>query len=371
MKRIAIIIGTRPEAIKLFPVYNVLLQSGKVNVSLISTGQHRQMLEQTLSIFGIKPDLELNVMTDNQTLPQLTARLTTALEEALTSVQPDCVVVQGDTTSAMTGALVSYYLNIPVAHVEAGLRTFNKHAPFPEEINRKIISQIAEYNFAPTHAAAQNLTAEKCSNVVVTGNTVIDALLYVRELVKSKDSFYHGRFPLIRQFEAVVLITAHRRENFSGGLSNICQAIKRLAIQHRNLLFIFPVHLNPKVRTQVFDILSGEANISLIDPVDYDEMVFLISVSKIIMSDSGGIQEEAPSLNIPVIILRETTERPEGISAGLNVLAGTSTENIVDTFNTIFARSPNVNKTPNPFGDGKAAERIADVLIKSLTATAI
>lgn len=364
-KRIAIVLGTRPEAIKLIPVY---LEFRKVNadISLVSTGQHQSMLEQIFDFFEVEPDICLDVMVPNQTLAGLTARLTDALQQCFTEHPFDVVVVQGDTTTAMTASLVAFYNRIKVAHVEAGLRTYNKFSPFPEEINRQIIGRIADYHFAPTANAKRVLENENVANVQMVGNTVIDSLMYCINKVKMNEAQYLERFPIIKKFQKLVLITGHRRENFGHGFEEICQAIKELSEKYPDTLFYYPVHLNPNVKNKVEQMLSGFQNIYLDQPLPYDELVFLMSRSFIILTDSGGIQEEAPSLNVPVLVMRDTTERPEGIENGCSELVGTSRENIVAVFTSLVDQPDKYRKmmmAENPYGDGRSGERIVSELL--------
>lgn len=365
VKRIAIVLGTRPEAIKLIPVY---LELRKVNadVCLVSTGQHQSMLEQIFKFFEVAPDICLDVMVPNQTLAGLTARLTDTLQQCFTEHQFDVVVVQGDTTTAMTASLVAFYNRIKVAHVEAGLRTYNKFSPFPEEINRQIIGRIADFHFAPTANAKRVLEEENVVNVHMVGNTVIDSLIYCINKVRINEAHYVGRFPSITQFEKLVLITGHRRENFGHGFEEICMAIQDLSKKHPNILFYYPVHLNPNVKNKVEQMLSGFQNIYLDQPLPYDELVFLMSRSFIILTDSGGIQEEAPTLNVPVLVMRDTTERPEGITNGCSKLVGTESKNIIEAFTELMEHPDKYQQmceAENPYGDGKSAERIAGILL--------
>jgi len=367
-KKFAIVLGTRPEAIKLIPVY-LELKRRKIAVDLISTGQHKSMLDQIFQFFGTSPDNSLDIMVHDQTLSGLTARLTNALQESFEAKEYDVVLVQGDTTTAMVASLVAYYNRLIVGHVEAGLRTYNKYSPFPEEINRQIIGRIADYHFAPTKFAGSILKTERANGVHVVGNTVIDSLLFCLNKVREQESCYKEKFPLLDKYERLVLITGHRRESFGRGFDEICNAIKDLSQTYLTTLFYYPVHLNPNVKNKVHDILAGIPNVYLGDPLPYDELVYLMSRSFIILTDSGGIQEEAPSLNVPVLVMRDTTERPEGIDAGCSKLVGTSTQNIIESFTELIDKPEKYHKMANamnPYGDGKAAQRIADILLAEL-----
>ena len=364
-RKIAIVLGTRPEAIKLIPVY-IELRKRNAEVHLVSTGQHQSMLQQIFEFFDVKPDVALEVMVHNQTLAGLTARLTDALQACFVDGQYNFVVVQGDTTTAMVASLVAFYNQIKVAHVEAGLRTYNKFSPFPEEVNRQIIGRIADFHFTPTETAQEVLQQERVSNAHMVGNTVIDSLLVCLDKVKSRESFYKERFPIIEQFEKLVLITGHRRENFGQGFDGICTAIKQLSQRYPETLFYYPVHLNPNVKDVVFNELAGLPNVCLGQPLPYDELIYVMSKSYLILTDSGGIQEEAPSLNIPLLVMRDTTERPEGVTNGCSVLVGTDAQKIVDNFIDL-AEQPekyaSMASAKNPYGDGNSSKRIVDVLL--------
>jgi UDP-N-acetylglucosamine 2-epimerase (non-hydrolysing) len=366
MKKIAVILGTRPEAIKLLPVYTAFKDSPEFETLLVSTGQHREMLQQIFDFFQITPDIELNVMQPNQTLSTLSATLMTELDKLYSEQKFDAVVVQGDTTTCMIGSLVAFYHQISVLHVEAGLRTYHKFSPFPEEINRKITGAIADFHFAPTQQAKLALQKELLTeNVFVVGNSVIDSLLLATEKVNSRKAFYDQHYAkLLNGFEKTVLITGHRRENFGEGFQNICEAIAVLADQYPAYSFIYPVHLNPNVQKVVYPILKDYNNIFLIEPVPYDHMVYLLNASYIIMTDSGGIQEEAPILGKPVIVLRNTTERPEGVDAGCSVLAGTDKVKIVSLFQKIDSDQQvyrQMSNAINPYGDGSTSKQIVAI----------
>ncbi len=364
--------GTRPEAIKLAPVIAALRNdqcAAEFETFVISTGQHRELLQQVVDLFEIRVDVELGVMQPNQTLAVLTANLLTALDGALDTIKPDLTIVQGDTTSVLCAALASYYRRIPVGHVEAGLRTGHIHAPFPEEVNRSAIAPIVELHFAPTQTARRNLLRENVCDgkIVVTGNTVIDAL---RMEVARQDEA-----ALARRIDAslakliasdwsqrpFVLITGHRRENFGEGFDQICNAIAQLAARFAKHRFIYPVHLNPNVQKPVYDRLGALENVTLIDPVDYRLFVALMRRCALVLTDSGGVQEEAPSLGKPVLVMRETTERPEGVEAGTVKLVGANARKIVDGVRELLtdeAAYRAMSEAINPYGDGHAAGRI-------------
>jgi len=365
-KHIGIIVGTRPEAIKLIPVY-LELKKHFPSVELISTGQHFSMLEQIFSFFEVSPDVSLDVMMPNQTLAGLTSRLCERLQACYEENKYDLVIVQGDTTTAMAASLVAFYNRIKVAHVEAGLRTYNKFSPFPEEVNRQIISRVADYNFAPTQKAMDALKTEGTKNCFLTGNTVIDSLMLCMQKVELNKIRYEEKYKIIDGYGKLVLITGHRRENFGRGFEEICAAIKHLSAAYPNYLFYYPVHLNSNVKDKVSHFLSGLKNVVLDEPLPYDELIYLMSRSYIILTDSGGIQEEGPSLNVPILVMRDTTERPEGIDNGCSVLVGTSSERIISVFNNLAEDAALYNKMAsagNPYGDGKSAIYIADALLK-------
>lgn len=376
MKKILLVFGTRPEAIKLAPVINRLKKNkSRFQVIVCVTAQHRQMLDQVLSIFRISPDYDLNIMRENQDLFDITIKSLKGLKEVFEIVRPDIVLAQGDTTTAFIAGLAAFYLKIPVGHVEAGLRTYDKYSPFPEEKNRHLLSSLADYHFAPTRQSRSNLLREGISEekIWVTGNTVIDALL---EIVKSQelkgrqktllDYFKkHCNLTLKTQNSKLLLVTGHRRENFGEGFENICQALRLIAEKRNDATIVYPVHLNPNVQKPVKRILSGIKNIYLIEPLEYEPFVFLMNNSYLILTDSGGIQEEAPSLGKPVLVMRNTTERPEGVEAGAVKLVGTDKDNIVRGVLDLLedtALYERMSKSVNPYGDGRASEKIIDVL---------
>lgn len=369
MPTVLSIIGTRPEAIKMAPVIQELARHPDQFRSVVcSTGQHRQMLDQVLQLFDITPEYDLNLMQRDQRLASLTARLITSLDETLETARPDCVLAQGDTTTVLAAALVAFYRGIPFGHVEAGLRTGDKRRPFPEEINRRLADAVTDLYFAPTERSRQALLREGFSDdtIFVTGNTVIDALLQVAARDASWSAGPLGEVPCADRY---VLITAHRRESFGEQFRQLCLAIRDLATAFRDVRFVYPVHLNPNVRQPVGDILSSVSNVSLIEPLDYFWLVQLMKRSTLILTDSGGIQEEAPSFGIPVLVLRETTERPEGIEAGVVKLVGTDRERIVSEAQRLMTDREAyaaMASPANPYGDGHAAERIVAALREKL-----
>lgn len=367
MKRIVIIIGTRPEAIKLIPVYREFQKTGKHEVLLISTGQHHEMLDDTFKFFRVEPHYKLEIMKQNQTLDSLSSALLSTCSELFRSLTPDLVMVQGDTTSSMSAALAAFYQQIPVAHIEAGLRSFDSLAPYPEEVNRRVISLIAQYHFAPTKQAASWIRREKVPGKIYTvGNTVIDSLLHVKRDVVLRRKYFDALYQdALDAYSQMVLITCHRRESFGEGFTAICQAIRELSVRYTDTSFIYPVHLNPNVKIPARDALADLPNVFLIDPVPYDHMVYLMIKSKLILTDSGGIQEEGPALGKPVLVMREKTERPEGIRAGCSVLAGTSKEKIVRHAKKIMDNPVVYRKmarASNPYGKGDSSKKICNAL---------
>ena len=369
---VMVVFGTRPEAIKLAPVVKALEKhTDRLKPIVCVTAQHRQMLDQVLATFDITPDIDLDLMVPNQTLASLTARILRAMDEVFQEHKTDWVIVQGDTTTTLTTALAAFYNQVKVAHVEAGLRTGNKQHPWPEEINRCLTSQLADLHFAPTARARNNLQREGTdpARIFVTGNTVIDALLIARDKVRDIDIQWPGIDKDALGDRRVVAITGHRRENFGGGFESICRAVRRLAEKFTDVEFIYPVHLNPNVREPVFRILGGLANIHLIEPLDYLPFVALMERATIMLSDSGGVQEEAPSLGKPVLVMRETTERPEAVEAGTVKLVGTDENRIIDNATRLLTDTDAYNamsKAQNPFGDGTSSRRIVDKLLQNL-----
>jgi UDP-N-acetylglucosamine 2-epimerase (non-hydrolysing) len=370
MKKISFIFGTRPEAIKLCPLILAMRKHAGFQPHVCVTGQHREMLNQVLDVFGVVPDTDLALMQPNQTLASLTARAIDAVDQYLAREQPDIVLVQGDTTTVFSASLAAFYRKIPVGHVEAGLRTWNKFSPFPEEINRVLTTRIADYHFAPTASSRENLLKEGIpeDRVFVTGNTVIDALLLAVEKINKNPPYIPGLpAELIsgNSGQKVVLITGHRRENFGQGFEDICHAIATLAERFSDVAFVYPVHLNPNVREPVFRILSEKKNVYLIEPLSYLPFVAMMSSSTLILTDSGGVQEEAPSLGKPVLVMRDTTERPEAVEAGTVRLVGTDKQRLIDSVSELLTDEQvyfKMSQAMNPYGDGKACERILKML---------
>lgn len=362
--RILFVFGTRPEAIKLAPLIHEMKRHSAFDVKVCVTAQHRQMLDQVLAFFGIRPDYDLNIMKANQSLFDVTSDCMKALEPVLTEVRPSMVLVQGDTTTAFTGALAAYYKKVRVAHIEAGLRSGNKYSPFPEEINRLLTSHLADLHFTPTQRAADHLKKENISKgVFQVGNTVIDALFLGLNLVRQMDeNTFMEAFPGIHLDRRIVLITGHRRESFGEPFEQLSLAIRDLAESFPDVEFIYPVHLNPNVREPVNRILGGLGNVKLIGPLDYPHFIWLMERSYLVLTDSGGLQEEAPSLGKPVIVMRDVTERQEGVDAGTAKLVGTRREVIVREMKTLLTDEgayQAMAKSVNPYGDGKSCGRIA------------
>ncbi len=366
MKKISLIFGTRPEAIKLCPLILAMQNHPDFQPHVCVTGQHREMLDQVLEVFGVVPDVDLALMEPNQTLAKLTSKAIVAIDKYLLDFKPDIIIVQGDTTTVFSAALAAFYHRIPVGHVEAGLRTWNKLSPFPEEINRVLTSHIADYHFAPTEQSRKNLINESIdqSTIYVTGNTVIDALHIAVKKVKESPPEIPGLANDLTNSlttKPMVLITGHRRENFGDGFESICKAISALACEFSSTEFIYPVHLNPNVREPVFRLLSHCSNVHLIEPLSYLPFISLMEKAKIILTDSGGVQEEAPSLGKPVLVMRDTTERPEAVDAGTVKLVGTNMETIVKNVSMLLTDNDayeKMAKAINPYGDGKATGRI-------------
>ncbi|MDN7124478.1 UDP-N-acetylglucosamine 2-epimerase (non-hydrolyzing) [Pseudidiomarina sp. 1APP75-32.1] len=375
-KKVLVVFGTRPEAIKMAPLVQQLLQidSNDWDVRLCVTAQHRGMLDQVLELFKLTPDYDLNLMRPNQSLHELAARVLTEIEPVLTDFEPDLICVHGDTLTTLTTGLAAYFKKIPVAHIEAGLRTGNIYSPWPEEANRRLVAGITRWHFAPTSRARDNLLRENipAEHIYVTGNTVIDALLHVSEQLQidqAKQHHYQQLFRQIPKQHPMLLVTGHRRESFGEGFERICKALSQLAEQRPDLQIVYPVHLNPNVQEPVKRLLSNYANVHLLAPQDYEPFVYLMNRASIILTDSGGIQEEAPSLGKPVLVMRDTTERPEAVDAGTVKLVGTDTRVIVDSVNQLLDDQDlysEMSRAHNPYGDGKACQRIIDVLKKEL-----
>ena len=364
MKKILVVFGTRPEAIKMAPVVKELQRrSEQFEVTVCVTGQHREMLDQMLGVFDIHPDHDLDIMQAGQDLYDVSSRILLGLRDVLTQVRPDLVLVHGDTSTSTFAALASFYQQIPVGHVEAGLRTGNIYSPWPEEMNRQLNGRLCTWHFAPTETARQNLLKEHIDDkhIVVTGNTVIDALHWVVASGKAKVPAF-GR----NEHRRMVLITSHRRENFGDGMMHICQAINALAEQFRDVDFVYPIHLNPNIRRPVQEIIDGSrSNVYLLEPLSYLEFVAMMQQSTLVLTDSGGIQEEAPAFGKPVLVMRDTTERPEAIEAGTARLVGTDKETIISAVSELLTDAAAYHAmahAANPFGDGHAAKRIADFI---------
>lgn len=379
MKRIAVVAGTRPEVIKMAPVYAALKASTTLTPVLVSTGQHRQMLDQAFAVFGFQPDVELNLMQPGQSLPDLTARVISGMTVALRDIQPAAILLQGDTTTVLGSALAAFYAGVPIGHVEAGLRTGDMRAPFPEEMNRRLTSPLARWNFCPTDFSRANLLRENIDAACchVTGNTVIDALLWVRDRIREKGiTAYEVGTRLgvpegfTRRFLAEtnrrwILVTGHRRESFGGGFERICEAINRLTRTYDDLGVLYPVHLNPMVQEPVKRLLGDNPRVALVQPAAYEDFIWLLDRCTFALSDSGGVQEEAPSLGKPVLVMRETTERPEGVAAGTCTLVGTDPGRIMKEADILLANPAEYARRAslrNPYGDGRAAERIREIL---------
>lgn len=363
--KILVAFGTRPEAIKMAPLIIELKQT--LNVKVCVTGQHREMLDQVLSIFDIQPDFDLNIMNSKQDLFDVSSRVLDGMKVILSSENPDLVLVHGDTSSALFSSLAAYYLKIPIAHIEAGLRTNEIYAPFPEEINRQLITRLASYHFSPTEIAKSNLIRENVeeNKITVTGNTIVDALLLARKKIMNQkfSSYLSVTLPFMKSAKPpkVILVTGHRRENFGKGFKEICQALYTIARRNPNIQIVYPVHLNPNVIKPVKNTLKNIDNIHLIEPQDYLTFVKLMDSSFLILTDSGGIQEEAPSLGKPVLLMRDKTERPEGIKAGTVKLVGANQKNIIDSVELLLNDENaylKMSEASNPYGDGKACRRI-------------
>jgi len=372
MQKIMPVIGTRPEAIKLVPVIKELERYPKeFELVTVTTAQHRQMLDQVLKLFKITPSYDFDIMEDNQTLPGITARIIQKFDPIVKKEKPDCILIQGDTTTTFISALIGFYYKIRIGHIEAGLRTHNKYRPFPEEINRRLTGVLTDFHFAPTQRAKSNLVSEGIleENIFVTGNTVIDALFMTLEkLKKDKSMLQHlnSQFSFLNSKSTkLILVTAHRRENFGNPLQNICLALKEIAKCNHNLEIIYPVHLNPHVQEPVKRILKDNQRIHLINPLDYQSFVWLMEKSHFILTDSGGIQEEAPSLGKPVLVLREVTERPEAVEAGTVRVVGLDRDKIVRETQRLLDDEilyEKMSKAANPYGDGKASKKIVEAL---------
>ena len=367
MKKILLVFGTRPEAIKMAPLVKEFQKyPEQFETKVCVTGQHRQMLDQVLDVFDIIPDYDLNVMAPNQDLYDITSKVLLGLREVLKDFGPEVVFVHGDTTTSMAATMAAFYQQIKVAHVEAGLRTYNLYSPWPEEMNRQLTDRLCDYCFAPTEMSKNNLLQEKIdpNKIFVTGNSVIDALLMAVDIIKTKEGLEQDLISQLKEKgytpkadKKYILVTGHRRENFGDGFLNICKALKEIATKYPDIDIVYPVHLNPNVQKPVFDLLAGIDNIFLISPLDYLPFVYLMQHSYLILTDSGGVQEEAPSLGKPVLVMRNTTERPEAVEAGTVKLVGTNAVDIIDNVNLLLTDKSVYNKMSqahNPYGDGKA-----------------
>ena len=363
-----VVFGTRPEAIKLAPVIDALRQRPEVALRIVSTSQHRELLQQALEVFAITPDIDLSVMQPGQTLEELTVRVLPAMQKTLAAERPDVLIVQGDTTTVFVASLAAFYQQIPVAHVEAGLRSHNNYNPFPEELNRRLTSAMAALHFAPTELARKNLLAENvpASHVFVTGNTVVDAL---HTIARSK-TFAQTKVPIDAKGKRLILVTLHRRESFGGALKDMCGALRTITARHPDVQVVIPVHRNPAVKDTVLDELSSVERVALLEPLDYVSFLRTMEASTLVLTDSGGVQEEAPVFGRPVLVLRDTTERQEAIDAGVARLVGTRGDDIVRYASRLLddpSEYAAMSKGASPFGDGHAAERIADLLVKHIT----
>ena len=383
MRKVLLVFGTRPEAIKMAPlVMELQKQKERIETVVCVTGQHREMLDQVLEIFDIKPDYDLNIMKQGQDLYDVTARVLTGMREVLKEVKPDVVLVHGDTTTSTAAALATFYQQIPVGHVEAGLRTHNIYSPWPEEMNRLLTGRLATYHFSPTPLSRNNLIKESIDdrNIIVTGNTVIDALYWVVDKIKNNKELNNELENVLSKAgydvnrlnngKKLVLITGHRRENFGDGFINMCTAIKDLMVKYPDVDFVYPMHLNPNVRKPIHEVfgenLSGLKNMFFIEPLEYLSFVYLMEKSSIVLTDSGGIQEEAPGLGKPVLVMRNTTERPEALNAGTVKLVGTDYNKIVNEVSSLIddkAAYEKMSKAVNPYGDGLACGRIVNALL--------
>ena len=376
-KKIMLVFGTRPEAIKMAPlVYAIKAKPDQFELKVCVTSQHREMLDQVLDIFNIKPDIDLNLMKKNQNLSNLTSLILNKMQKVFAKYQPDIVLVHGDTTTTLATSMAAFYESISVGHVEAGLRTYNLNAPFPEEFNRQITSKITKWHFAPTKISKKNLLSDGIdkSSITITGNTVIDALNWILTRIdndknrqQNLNNILNAVLPFNWKNENFVLVTAHRRENFGDGFFEICSAVKELALKYPKIHFVYPVHLNPNVSRIVYRLLKGIKNIHLIKPLEYEPFIYLLKHSYLVLTDSGGIQEEAPSLGKPVLVMRETTERPEAIEAGTVEIVGSNKKKIVKRVSRLLNNKKHYQKMSrahNPYGDGLACKRIVDVLQK-------
>lgn len=374
MLKVLFIFGTRPEAIKMAPVINTFKKHPKLKLKICVTAQHRKMLDQVMNLFDIKPDYDLNLMKKNQSLNNLSSKILLNMRTVLQEFYPDIVFVHGDTTTTLLTSLAAYYEKISVAHVEAGLRTNNIYSPWPEEINRKLTAHIAKFHFTPTSISKKNLLKEGINknNIVVTGNTVIDSLFWVLKKIKNNKNFikkFNLKFNFLNPKKKIILVTGHRRENFGIGFKNICKSLATIAKEFKDIQIVYPVHLNPNVKKPVTKYLKKYKNIFLLNPLEYSEFIFLMNKSYMIISDSGGIQEEAPAIKKPVLVLRDVTERPEAVKAGTVKLVGTNPTKIFKETKKLLTNKiiyTKMKNSHNPYGDGKASKRIFNFLIKKI-----
>lgn len=368
INKILFVFGTRPEAIKMAPLVLYFNQNKGFDIKVCNTGQHKELTNEVLNFFKIKADYSLNVMTHAQTLAEVQSKILIGVDQVLTTEKPDLVFVQGDTITAFVAALAAFYKKVKIAHIEAGLRSWDKFSPFPEEINRVFISKIADFHFAPTADALDNLNKEGISsNAWNVGNTVIDALHVGIDLVENENSSIKEYFSFLDKSKKTVLLTSHRRENFGKPILDICEVVKSTLAKYPNLQFVYPVHPNPNVKDIVYRELGDNKNVFLIEPLSYPYLIYLIKISHLVLSDSGGIQEEAPSFGKPVIVLRDTTERMEGVKAGTALLAGNEYDKIWQAFTAIMDNDlvyQQMSKAVNPYGDGKTAQRVFEILKK-------
>lgn len=378
VKKVMLVFGTRPEAIKMAPlVHRLKSQPNAFDVTVCVTAQHREMLDQVLRMFGIRPEIDLDLMRPGQELSDITANILQRMKMVLANKKPDLLLVHGDTTTTLAAAMAGFYADVQVGHVEAGLRTYDMQAPFPEEFNRQVTSKIAKWHFAPTEQSRRNLILEGVHDrsIVVTGNTVIDALHWTLARIQSDSGRADRLDAFISQFlsfdwkkDRFVLITGHRRENFGVGIRQICEALKDLAHQFGDLQFVYPLHMNPNIREPVGNLLMDVPNIHLIEPLDYEPFIYLLKHSYLVLTDSGGVQEEAPSLGKPVLVMRDVTERPEAVASGTVELVGTNRRKIVNGVSKLIedeAKHKKMSRSQNPYGDGNACDRIAQTLLRA------
>jgi len=371
---ILLCMGTRPEGIKLAPVVELLKERPDTfKFKICSTGQHKEMLDQVFNFFEINPDYDLNLMTKDQSLDYLSSQILNKMNRILDSANPDLILIQGDTTTAFLTALSGFYRGVKVGHIEAGLRTYDKYNPFPEEINRQLISRVADLHFAPTRKAYDNLVNENVNNqnIIITGNTIVDVILWGTKKILNSKKTLEDKGPLkgLDRDRKIILVTMHRRESFGREIENVCKALKIISGKYEGIQIVYPVHLNPNIRKPVFKLLGKADNIKLIDPLDYESFLWLMSRSYFIITDSGGVQEEAPTLKKPVLVIRKKTERTESVDMGISKLVGTETRNIINNISELLDDKDSYKKMvsdKNPYGDGNAAKKILDFILKKL-----